>query len=105
VLPSCLLYVSAAKQKLKWGLIVGSALLVICLLMLAANAGLTYAVVRMSQETSVQSSGVMTNKDGTAVVGALGCNCVAFCRPLVLSLHTHAVALALHTALRLGQRP
>jgi hypothetical protein len=60
-----------AKKKLRRGLIVGGALLLFCLLMLAANAALTFAVVSLSKETSVQSSGVMTTKDGSAVVG--GC--------------------------------
>ena len=59
----------AAKKKLKWGLIIGGALLVFCLLMLAANAALTYVVVSMSKDTSVQTSGVMTDKSGSTVVG------------------------------------
>ena len=60
----------SAKQRLKWGLISGGILLVFCLLMLAANAALTYTVVRMSQETTVQSSGVMTDKAGNNIIGA-----------------------------------
>ncbi|EFN58511.1 hypothetical protein CHLNCDRAFT_140571 [Chlorella variabilis] len=59
----------SAKQRLKWGLISGGILLVFCLLMLAANAALTYTVVRMSQETTVQSSGVMTDKAGNNIIG------------------------------------
>lgn len=102
---------SAAKTKLKWGLIAGGVLLALCLLMLAANAGLTvsprpaatpatvaattciacrgctsfaprsqhafpllraalqYAVVKMSQETQVISSGTLMDKSGEKVVG------------------------------------
>ncbi|KAL4444636.1 hypothetical protein ABPG77_002453 [Micractinium sp. CCAP 211/92] len=58
----------SAKTKLKWGLIAGSVLLALCLLMLAANAGLTYAVVKMSQETQVISSGTLMDKSGEKVV-------------------------------------
>ncbi|KAL4427690.1 hypothetical protein ABPG75_001779 [Micractinium tetrahymenae] len=58
----------SAKTKLKWGLIAGGVLLALCLLMLAANAGLTYAVVKMSQETQVISSGTLMDKSGEKVV-------------------------------------
>lgn len=37
---------SAAKTKLKWGLIAGGVLMALCLLMLAANAGLTVSPAR-----------------------------------------------------------
>lgn len=60
---------ATAKKQLKWGLIIGGVLLAFCLLMLAANAALTYVVVSMSKETSVQTSGVMTVKDSSTVVG------------------------------------
>jgi hypothetical protein len=78
---------TAAKKKLKWGLLIGGALLAFCLLMLAANAGLTYAVVAMSKETSVQTSGVMTNKDGSTVIGTAA---AAETADLLYAYHTPA---------------
>jgi hypothetical protein len=60
---------ASAKQKLRRGLVAGSILLAFCLLMLAANAALTYAVVAMSKDTSVQAGGVMTARASGEVVG------------------------------------
>jgi len=60
---------AAAKTKLRWGLTLGGILLVCCLLMLAANAGLTYAVVSMSRETQVLSTGTLMDRSGQVVVG------------------------------------
>ena len=59
----------AAKSRLRYGLIAGGVLLAFCLLMLAANAALTYTVVKMSQETTLNESGVLVNKGGNQVVG------------------------------------
>ncbi|PSC75036.1 tRNA pseudouridine synthase mitochondrial-like [Micractinium conductrix] len=59
----------SAKTKLRWGLAIGGVMLVLCLAMLAANAGLTYAVVAMSKETQVESSGAMLDRATHAPVG------------------------------------
>ncbi|EFN55396.1 hypothetical protein CHLNCDRAFT_134501 [Chlorella variabilis] len=82
---------ATAKKKLKWGLIIGGALLVFCLLMLAANAALTYVVVSMSKDTSVQTSGVMTDKSGSTVVGTA---VAAEITDLLYAYHTPADAAA-----------
>ncbi|EFN55397.1 expressed protein [Chlorella variabilis] len=82
---------ASAKHKLKWGLIIGGTLLVFCLLMLAANAALTYVVVSMSKDTSVQTSGVMTDKSGTTVVGTAQ---AAETADLLYAYHTPADAAA-----------
>lgn len=46
-------------------------LLALCVVMLAANAALTFHVVRMARETRVHSSGKLTDVAGARVVGEL----------------------------------
>jgi hypothetical protein len=47
----------------------GAGLLAFCMLMLAANACLTYSVIKMSQDTRVHSDGKLTDRTGSHVVG------------------------------------
>jgi hypothetical protein len=83
----------AAKQKLRRGLVAGSILLAFCLLMLAANAALTYAVVAMSKDTSVQAGGVMTARASGEVVGASAASTLALGWPLAALRLSPAAAL------------
>jgi nitrate/nitrite transporter NarK len=53
----------------KYYLAAAALLLAFCVAMLGANAGLTYHVVKMSQETRLESSGKLTDRSGSRVVG------------------------------------
>jgi hypothetical protein len=59
----------AAKLRLRSSLMAGAALLAFCMLMLAANACLTYSVIKMSQDTRVHSNGKLTDRTGSHIVG------------------------------------
>jgi hypothetical protein len=59
----------STKKKLKLGVVMGGVLVLLVLLLLGANAALTFSMVALSKDSSVQSSGVLTAKDGGGVVG------------------------------------
>lgn len=60
---------TAATSRLRHTFTIGAVLLAFCLAMLAANAALTYSVVRMAHETHLHSSGKLTDTTGSLVVG------------------------------------
>ena len=68
---------AAAHLKVKYHLAAAALLLAFCVAMLGANAGLTYHVVKMSQETRLESSGKLTDRSGSRVVGEWAAGCGA----------------------------
>ena len=67
--PACPPLPAAAHLKVRYYLGAAALLLAFCLAMLGANAGLTYHVVKMSQETRLEASGKLTDRSGSRVVG------------------------------------
>lgn len=59
----------AATWRLRLTLRAGAVLATFCLLMLAANAALTFHVVRLAGPTTLGSGGKLTDRTGSLVVG------------------------------------